>query len=712
MEEYVEIPAEMDAKDIEIRTCDEMPSAGMEDTDGKHFYIVQQTSDGLVIQIAEPNDAGGGETALGLAKQVEGTTVVHLNQSDASQMVTSTLMNASDIAGLVASGVITQTPETCDVDTGNVDVSQCVSGDEAVGVAVSGIDTGDVEASELVDSNVGDAEANVQGEGHCDATEDVHSTDFDGDDVADHAPDTREKVADHAYISDANSLTEATPDVTENIQDDAKVSSDTLVPSSNSETAASEAVVDPSDLSSNEDATKAALSRRTSLRTRKRQVTNETEPSNEEAKPKTRPYQRRQRTLSNKDIDKPGADNAAQTSASSKDDAPAEKNGTSKRAGKRRTSFTALVANRKVSYAQKENEETSSDLSVPVVPRAGPGVHKSVVLTDMAYINKLKAEVDELQKLNGELKSRMKQMERKNLMHQTDRKTLTGGSDRKVLGSDRKIGINWKDMKFSVRKSTSPRTTSPKDVAENKAYLRKIDGLASQGRELSHREEMVEKKEQRLKALDMELDRRSSIIKCKEAKLERLESQLKVRENALQTREKRLSNREGRGEDMSERVNGQPSKESKLNEREKQLQAKEKDLEMKQELLRATERQLTALGQELTDKFHYLKTKQGGRNVPVAMATSIGASQKRRQVAGKVTKVAARRMNHLKTVGNTLAANKKNANKEKVCIIIILTICGPCSKLKPKLVMFISSYEPRYNWIFYWFQSYNDLKLD
>ena len=673
MEEYVEIPAEMDTKDIEIRTCDEMPSAGMEDTDAKHFYIVQQTSEGLVIQIAEPNDADGGETAPGLAKQVDGTAVVQLNQSDACQMVTSTLMDA-----IVASGVTIQAPETCDVDTGIADVSQCVSGDDATRVAASGIVTGDVEASELIDSNVGDTQANVQGEGQCVATDDVQSADYDGDDLADHACDTREKAADHAYIGDADSLTEAALDATENIQDQAEVSSGTLVPSSNSEAAPSEAVVVPSDLSSNEDATKAALSRRTSLRTRKRQVTNETELSNEEAKPKIRPYHRRQRTLSNKDADKSRAENTAQTSALSKD-APAEKNGTSKRAGKR-TSFTALVANRKVSYAQKENEEASnhsSDLSrpdVPVVPRAGPGVHKSVVLTDMAYINKLKAEVDQLQKLNEELKSRMKRMERKSLLHQTDRKVLPGSSDRKVLpgGSDRKIGINWKDMKFSVRKSMSPRATSPKDVAENRAYLKKIDSLASQGRELLHREEMAEKKEQRLKALDMELDRRSSIIKCKEAKLERLESQLKVRENALQTREKRLSNREGRGEDTSERVSGQPGKESKLNEREKQLQAKEKDLEMKQELLRATERQLTALGQELTDKFHYLKTKQSNRNVPVAMASSIGASQKGRKAAGKVTKVAAKRMNHLKTVGNMLAANKKNANKEKVCIIVTI----------------------------------------
>lgn len=182
-------------------------------------------------------------------------------------------------------------------------------------------------------------------------------------------------------------------------------------------------------------------------------------------------------------------------------------------------------------------------------------------------------------------------------------------------------------------------------------------------------------------------------------------------------REKRLSNRESREEDTSERVDSHPTKEGKFNEREKQLRVKEKELGMKQELLRATERQLTALGQELTDKFHYLKTKQGSRNVSVAMATSIVASQKSRgaskfaasagsdsnnnrntgtapavkkavqlraarkvaplgvsrkmtqlPAARKVTRIAvvvAKQKNHLKAVGNVLATNKKNANKRQ-----------------------------------------------
>lgn len=729
MEEYVEIPTEMNTQDIEIRTCDE-ETPGLPDADGaQHFYIVQQTPEGLVIQVAEPN-AGATDacpSASELSKQFS-SPVVALGPDDTSELVTSTMMNASDITNLVASELVTS-----DVDTGDVVMSQMIRTDD-VTLPATEVLTDDIVTPELVDSKACDIQVREQATGLCKTRAD--DTNVVDDESADHAcVGVDAAAADHAYTSDgqnqqsvnvlvrlpagnavdaasdatvsctsntatiettapdseaasnvAKDVQESVPDITLNVQElvsndtsgaqeqvsdiksyvQEQVPNDTIVQEQMSDDVESEVgsnppdavpqmAADPSYSTAKEGIAKAAPLRRMSTRARKCRTSNEppnlipdvaVECTNEELQPKMKAYQKWQRLPPNKDVEKTCVDEADEAG-----DMLAEKNKVSKRVGKKKP-VAKCVANRRVCYARKENDamtqksETSFDmdkLNVADAAKVDSDMSKSCLLTETADIHTLKAEVDQLQNLNAELKNRMKQMEKKSLFHHGERKVLSGSTDRAMLSSagDRKIGINWKDMKFSVRKSSagvSPRNTSPKDSAENKAYLKKIDGLASQGRELLHREEMVEKKEQRLKALDMELDRRTSMIKCKEAKLERLESQLKARENSLMTREKRLLNRENRevsGEVVGEKVAGQP-KETKLNEREKQLRAKEKELETKQELLRTTERQLTALGQELTDKFHYLKTKQGGRSVSVAMATSIVASRKDRRKRGAV----------------------------------------------------------------------------
>ena len=753
MEEYVEIPTEMDTQDIEIRTCDEV-TPGLPDADGaQHFYIVQQTPEGLVIQVAEPN-AGATDacpSASELSKQF-GSPVVALGPDDTSELVTSTMMNASDITNLVASELVTS-----DVDTGDVVMSQMIRTDD-VTLPATEVLTDNIVTPELEDSKACDIQVHEQATGlYTTRADDTNVVDDESADhacvgvdaaadhacvgvdaaAADHAcvGVDAAAAADHAYTSDgqnqqsinmlvrlpagnavdaasdatvlctsntatiettgpdseaASNVTkdvqESVPDITLDVQEmvsndtsgaqeqvsdiksyiQEQVPNDAIVQEQMSNDVESEVgsnppddvpqmAADPSYSTAKEGIAKEAPLRRMSTRARKCRTTNEPpnlipdvagECTNEELQPKMKAYQKWQRLPPNKDVEKTCVDEADEAG-----DMLAEKNKVSKRVGKKKPVATC-VANRRVCYARKENDEITQKsessfdmdkLNVADAAKVNSDMSKSCLLTETADIHTLKAEVDQLQNLNAELKNRMKQMEKKSLFHHGERKVLSGSSDRAMLSSagDRKIGINWKDMKFSVRKSSagvSPRNTSPKDSAENKAYLKKIDGLASQGRELLHREEMVEKKEQRLKALDMELDRRSSMIKCKEAKLERLESQLKARENSLMTREKRLLNRENRevsGEVVGEKVAGQP-KETKLNEREKQLRAKEKELETKQELLRTTERQLTALGQELTDKFHYLKTKQGGRSVSVAMATSIVASRKDQRKRGAV----------------------------------------------------------------------------
>ena len=737
MEQYVDIPTEIDTGDIEIETCDEVTPTSTVDA-AQRFYIVQQTPEGLVIQIAE---------------QVDGNTVVTHSQPATTDLVTSALLNGGDLANLVASEV--PVGVTSGVVVTDAVASSLIGADVTVGKVSAGddltsdpLDVNICEANEPVavlcearpvdDANFHDREsvhggvttdhayvgsgpkeqfvsaptsvaANsipntvTPGTSNAMTIENTDSGDFTKsiqedvsdiivpavqEDVSEVLPNVQEQVSDiephtQEHVSDIipdvqEHVSDIIPDIQEqvsNILADAPEQALDIAPEvqelngtacdanrevcHHSPQAVLQDTADPSD-SKPEGVTKATPLRRMTTRARKRRVT---EPPNmasdvavERASgklpPKMKAYQKWQHLPSNKDmvcVDKPN------DSSTPSIDKIAEKNtiGVDKR-----KPFTTCISS--VYHARKENEETplkpgyldpeKLDMDVTKV-----GSDEPKTLTDVVDVDSLKAEVDQLQKLNSELKSRMKRLDRKSLLHNSDAKerksllhnssdakALYGGCERAMLssGGDRKIGINWKDMKFSVRKTTpagvSPRNTSPKDKdsAENKAYARKMDDLATRGRELVHREEMTDRKEQRLKALDMELDRRSSIIKCREAKLERLEGQLKARESALVMREKRLSGREHRemnGEDANERVAGQP-KDSKLNEREKQVQAKERDLETKQQLLQTTERQLTALGRELADKFHYLKVKQGRRDitsVSVAMA-SVVASQKGR----------------------------------------------------------------------------------
>ena len=765
MEQYVDIPTEIDTGDIEIETCDEVTPTSNVDA-AQRFYIVQQTPEGLVIQIAE---------------QVDGNTVVTHSQPATTDLVTSALLNGGDLANLVASEV--PVGVTSGVVVTDAVASSLIGADVTVGKVSAGddltsdpLDVNICEANEPVavlcearpvdDANFHDREsvhggvttdhayvgsgpkeqfvsaptgvaANsipntvTPGTSNAMTIENTDSGDFTKsvqedvsdiivpdvqEDVSEVLPNVQEQVSDiephtqehvsdiipdvQEHVSDIvpdiqEHVSDIVPDVQEHVSDiipdvqeqvsnilaDAPEQALDIAPDvqelngtacdanrevcQHSPQTVLQDTADPSD-SKPEGVTKATPLRRMTTRARKRRVT---EPPNvasdvavERASgklpPKMKAYQKWQHLPSNKDmvcVDKPN------DSSTPSIDKIAEKNtiGVDKR-----KPFTTCISS--VYHARKENEETplkpgyldpeKLDMDVTKV-----GSDEPKTLTDVVDVDSLKAEVDQLQKLNTELKSRMKRLDRKSLLHNndakerksllhnsSDAKALSGGCERAMLssGGERKIGINWKDMKFSVRKTTpagvSPRNTSPKDKdsAENKAYARKMDDLATRGRELVHREEMTDRKEQRLKALDMELDRRSSIIKCREAKLERLEGQLKARESALVMREKRLSGREHRetnGEDANERVAGQP-KDSKLNEREKQVQAKEKDLETKQQLLQTTERQLTALGRELADKFHYLKVKQGRRDitsVSVAMA-SVVASQKGR--ASKVAK--------------------------------------------------------------------------
>ena len=720
MEQYVDIPTQIDTGDIEIETCDEATPTSTGGT-AQRFYIVQQTPEGLVIQIAE---------------QVDGNTVVTHSQPATTDLVTSALLNGGDLTDLVGSEVATSGL----VVTGAVassligaDVGQICAGDdltsgpvdgdiseanEPVAVlcettAVNGANFHDRESihggvatdhayivdvsdskEQLVSPPIDIAAdsipiADTSGPSDALTIENTDSGDFTKslqedvsdtmlateEDVSEVIPNVEEHVPDIIVEDEQEQVSDIVPDAPEQmpniipviqeqvieIAPDVQELNGTTACEANEEVSHDppqtvlQETADTSD-STSEGVTKATPSRRVSTRARKRRVIESPdvgiERSSGKLPPKMKAYQKWQRLPSNKDwvcVDKP-VDKIVEKNTMGVD---------------KRKPFTPCVSS--VCDARKENEETvlkpEDSLNpeklnaVDVIKVVGDDEAKK--LTDVTKVggdepktltdvHSLKAEVDQLQKLNSELKSRMKRLDRKSLLHNSDAKdrksllhnsgdakVLSGGCERAMFSSG---GINWKDMKFSVRKTTvSPKNISPKDKdsAENKAYVRKMDELVTRGKELLHREEMTDRKEQRLKALDMELDRRSSIVKCREAKLERLEGQLKARENGVAMREKRLLSREHRetnGEDANERVAGGQPKDVKLNEREKQLQAMAKDLETKQQLLQATERQLTALGRELADKFHYLKVKQGGRDitgVSVAMA-SVVASQKGR----------------------------------------------------------------------------------
>ena len=705
----MDIPTQIDPGDIEIETCDEATPTTSTGGAAQRFYIVQQTPEGLVIQIAE---------------QVDGNTVVTHSQPATTDLVTSALLNGGDLTDLVGSEVATSGLVVTDAVASSLigtDVGKICADDDLTSGPVNGNEANEPEAVLCETTAVNDANFHDRESIHGVATDHayivdgsdskeqlvsppngiaadsipntvtsvtsnattIENTDSGGftksiqEDVSDTMPATREDVPEiipnvEEHVSDIivedeqEQVADIVPDALEqvsNIVPDTQEQVSDIVPDvhelNGTTCAANEEVshdppqtvlqetADTSD-STSEGVTKATPSRRVSTRARKRRVIESPdvgiERSSGKLPPKMKAYQKWQRLPSNKDwvcVDKPD------DSSISSVDKIVEKNamGVDKR-----KPFTTCISN--VCHAWEENDE------IPLKPKHSLENEKlnmadlTKVASDepktLTDVHTLKAEVDQLQKLNSELKSRMKRLDRKSLLHNSDTKerksllhnsgdakVLSGGCERAMFSSG---GINWKDMKFSVRKTTvSPKNISPKDKdsAENKAYVRKMDELATRGRELLHREEMTDRKEQRLKALDMELDRRSSIIKCREAKMERLEGQLKARENAVAMREKRLLSREHRetnGEDANERVAGGQPKDVKLNERERQVQAREKDLETKQQLLQATERQLTALGRELADKFHYLKVKQGGRDitgVSVAMA-SVVASQKGR----------------------------------------------------------------------------------
>ena len=710
----MDIPTQIDPGDIEIETCDEATPTTSTGGAAQRFYIVQQTPEGLVIQIAE---------------QVDGNTVVTHSQPATTDLVTSALLNGGDLTDLVGSEVATSglvvtgavASALIGTDVGKVSAdddltSGPVNGNEAnepvaVVCETTAVDDANLHDCESVHGGVATDHAYV-GDGpkeHCVSPSNgiaavsipntdtsgapsattIENTDSDGftksiqedesdtipatqEDVSEVMPNVQEHVPDIIVEDVQEQVSDIVPDAPEQMPNIVPVIQEQvsdIVPDvhelNGTTCAANEEVshdppqtvlqetADTSE-SPSEGVTKATPSRRISTRARKRRVIESPdvgiELSSGKLPPKMKAYQKWQRLPSNKDwvcVDKP-VDKIVEKNMMEVD---------------KRKPFTTCISN--VCHAWEENDEIplkpkhsldTEKLNMADVTKVGSDVPKA--LTDVVDVHSLKAEVDQLQKLNSELKSRMKRLDRKSLLHNSDAKdrksllhnsedrksllhnsgdvkVLSGGCERAMFSSG---GINWKDMKFSVRKTTvSPKNISPKDKdsAENKAYVRKMDELATRGRELLHREEMTDRKEQRLKALDMELDRRSSIIKCREAKFERLEGQLKARENAVAMREKRLLSREHRetnGEEANERVAGGQPKDVKLNERERQVQAREKDLETKQQLLQATERQLTALGRELADKFHYLKVKQGGRDitsVSVAMA-SVVASQKGR----------------------------------------------------------------------------------
>ena len=115
----------------------------------------------------------------------------------------------------------------------------------------------------------------------------------------------------------------------------------------------------------------------------------------------------------------------------------------------------------------------------------------------------------------------------------SDMKSLQAAArSQKVSPPERRIGINWKGMRFSVHRGE----TLPQPAATSSSPQRRRTTAV----ELRRREAAVERREAQLRALDSELDMRASTVRSREARLARMTAQLRARELALETREKRL----------------------------------------------------------------------------------------------------------------------------------------------------------------------------
>jgi hypothetical protein len=182
-----------------------------------------------------------------------------------------------------------------------------------------------------------------------------------------------------------------------------------------------------------------------------------------------------------------------------------------------------------------------------------------------------------------------------------------------TTSGDRKLGIDVKNMKFSISKRVSHGSTPepvkkvpPKKTTPNIPVkpAKPAKTVSAEEKDLVQREAALAKREQKNRALDQELDERASMLKVREAKLDRLQRMLKEKENALNLKEKR-----SRWSQVGDGGEG-GSQEDDLSEREEQLRERERDLLIKEQQLESVEKHLQGLRKELAEKLEKLESKE------------------------------------------------------------------------------------------------------